>query len=141
MNKYLRRLVYVDDKEQKLINPLIYPFLFGTLIYGIGFAFLGDWSGVASSSLFQAMYEMHPYVPVAWGYGGTLASGFAIVLLLKRDGWWGGIASISGWMVWLFAAIVYALEGYWLVFLTVALVYGYFWVYYYLSIKDLQRRR
>lgn len=141
MNKYLSRLVYVDEKEQKLINPLIYPFLMGTLIYGLGFAFLGDWSGVASSSLFKAMYGINPIVPLVWGSGATLASGSAIVLLLRRRGWWGGIASITGWMVWLFAAIVYGLEGYWMVILTVALVYGYFWVYYYLTIKDLQRRK
>lgn len=140
MNKYVRRLVYINDKETKFINPLIYPFLLGTLIYGIGFAFLGDWSGVASSSLYQAMLSMHSSIPVAWGIGASMASGFAIILLLRRRGWWGGIASITGWMVWLFAAIVYAMEGYWLVFLTVALVYGYFWVYYYLSIKDFQRR-
>ena len=95
---------------------------------------------MASSSLYQAMLSMHPYVPVGWGIGASMASGFAIVLLLRRRGWWGGIASITGWMVWLFAAIVYVMEGYWLVFLTVTMVYGYFWVYYYLSIKDFQRR-
>lgn len=95
---------------------------------------------MASSSLFQAMYAMSPAVPIVWGAVAVMASGFAITLLLRRSGWWGGIASLSGWMVWLFAAIVYAMEGYWLVLLTVAMVYGYFWVDYYLTIKTLQRK-
>lgn len=140
MNKYLRRLIFLDEFEETPINPLIYPFLFGTFIYGIGFSTLNGWSGVASSSLFQAMYAMSPAVPIVWGAVAVMASGFAITLLLRRSGWWGGIASLSGWMVWLFAAIVYAMEGYWLVLLTVAMVYGYFWVDYYLTIKTLQRK-
>lgn len=136
------RLAYVDYKKTQRVNPLLYPFLFQTFVYGLGFSTFFWWGGVSSSSLFQAMLAVHSFIPVVWGGFAVLATLLAVVLFLtRRAGWFGEVASILGFLVWLFAAIIYAMNGFWLVLLTVTGPALFFWTWYYMRVKDLQRKR
>ena len=141
MNKYLKRLIYVDSSETQKINPLLYPPLLATLVYGSGVVFFGWWDGVALSSLYQAMSGMYPWLPQIWGLFAMVSAASAAVLLLIRRGWWGETAAMTGFLSWMFALFVYMTGGYWLVVITVTLPNLYFWTYYYLSVKEFMRRK
>lgn len=141
MVNYVKRLIYVDE-QKRAINPLFYPFLFATLIYGVGFLALGGWSGVNSSSLWTALHALHPWLPSLWGLGATLAALSATALLIfRKQEWLGEFAALFGFMIWIFAATVYAINGFWLVLLTVTIPNGYFWGYYYSRLKWYERQK
>lgn len=140
MANYLRRLLFLD--RQTRINPLLYPFLWATGIYGLGFAFLGHWSGVSSSSLYTAFALVHHWLPALWGFAAVLATILAIALMLTRySGHLGHAAALLGFLVWVFAGCIYAINGYWLVMLTVAAPNIYFWAFYYLRVKWYETTR
>lgn len=142
MTNYVRRLIYIDAAEKQKINPLFYPFLFASLLYALGFTFLGWWTGVSTSSLHTAMTAIHVWLPEAWGVVTLVAVVFALILLLGRR--WanlGEYAAMMGFLVWTFAAMVYILNGYWLVLLSVALPNAFFWCYYYVRVKWYERQK
>lgn len=141
MVNYVKRFVYVDSTETRKVNPLFYPFLVSTFLYGLGFATLNWWSGVSSSSLFQAFFAIHPWLPIIWGVAAVLAATAALVLLLRRKGRFGELAAMFGFLVWLFALIIYAMNGFWLVMATVAAPNLYFWIYYYFKVKWYERQK
>jgi len=140
MTNYVKRLLYLDQKRK--LNPLFYPFLLATFVYGLGFLAFSWWSGVNTSSLFGAMESLHVFLPSLWGLLAVLAVAFVIILMLRREGHWlGEVASMLGFLVWLFAGFVYALGGYWLVLLTVTGPNVYFWGWYYMRVKWYQRMK
>lgn len=140
MTNYVKRLLYVDAKGTK-INPLFYPFLFATIVYGLGFSLLGGWSGVNTSSLFGAMSNLHNWLPTLWGVCALLAGGFAVAMMLLRHAPLGSLAAMFGFLVWLFAGFVYLLNGYYLVLLTVTFPNVYFWVFYYMRLAWYNRAK
>lgn len=135
------RLLYVDAELSQRVNPLIYPFLFATTLYGLGFLFLGDWSGVSTSSLFTATIALHKFLPALWGLFASLAGILGFVTLLVRQPFLGEAPSFLGFSVWAFAAFVYILNSYWLVLLTVALPNLYFWVWWFFRVKWYEREK
>lgn len=135
MTNYVKRLVYIDDAEKIRINPLIWPFFWATYFYGVGFALLGNWSGVSKSSLYQSFYELSPGAPLLWGIAAIAAAVSAMILILYRVQPFGSVAAMFGFMVWLFAGIVYAEGGFWLPLITVAIPNAWFWTFYYLRYR------
>lgn len=108
-------------------NALMYVFFFGNFIYGAGFATFGFWSGVNTSSLYQSMHEVEPWLPKIWGML-LVAAVLLCVVPLRR--YLGGIGSYLGIACWVYASLVYFLTGYFLVFLSVSIIYLTFWVYF-----------
>ena len=142
MTNYVKRLVYVDAQERQRINPLVWPFFFATFVYGFGFMFGGQWSGVTASSLWQAFYALHSFLPAVWGACALLAASLALALILTRKYvHLGDFAAMFGVLVWLFAGFTYALNGYWLVVLTVAGPNLFFWVFYYWRLAWYKRAK
>jgi hypothetical protein len=142
MTNYLKRLLFVDDEERQHINILFYPFIFATFFYGLGFSAFGWWSGVSTSSLFHAFMNMHPAVAPVWGACALLAAILAILMVTTRyASWLGSLASMFGFLIWLFAACTYIANGFWLVVLTVAIPNAFFWAWYYMSVKRYARRK
>jgi CHASE2 domain-containing sensor protein len=142
MNKYVSRLIYVDKSHNEKVNPLAYPFLIATLLYGVGFFGLGFWQGVALSSLFQSLFDLNSILPQVWGILALTASFSAFVTIFTRKTkWWSGIASMTGVLVWLFAGIVYGMYGYWIVLITVAVPNLFFWVWYYFRVRSYERQK
>lgn len=142
MTNYVKRLLYIDAGENQRINPLFYPFLVCTFFYGLGFATLSGWSGVNQSSLWKAMDSDAAMMPIVWGACALVAGSFATALMLTRKiGILGEIASMFGFLVWLYAAWIYAQGGYWLVLLTVTGPNCYFWAWYYTRVKWWERQK
>jgi hypothetical protein len=142
MTDYLKRLRYIDDDGKVTVNPLFYPFLFATLIYGLGFTLFGWTSGVNTSSLYGALVAMHTFLPALWGSVAILAAFLAFfAILTRRTHVVSASAAMSGVLLWLFAAITYLQGGYILVILTVALPNMFFWVYWYVRLKWYQRQK
>jgi hypothetical protein len=142
MTNYLKRLRWLDDKQKVPVNPLFYPFLFATLVYGLGFSLFGFTSGVSSSSLYGALVAMHTVMPVLWGSVAVIAGLLAFYAILTRKTH--GVsasAAMMGVCLWLFAAITYLQGGYILVILTVAFPNLFFWVYWYIRLKWYQRQK
>lgn len=115
-------------------NSLIYAFFMGNFVYGLGFSVLGWWEGVNSSSLYNSMHQVDPWLPKAWG--AVLVAAVVLCVLpwtkkLKK-------ASVTvAMLAWLYATLVYGLTGYWLVFFSVGLLYLSFWIFYYLRYTRL----
>lgn len=141
MTNYIKRFIYLDDEQNYKINPLIWPFLFAIIVYGLGFALFPDFYFVNSSSLFQSINGVHDWLPVAWGTGAALAGTSALTMVALRRSVFGATAAMLGFLVWLFAAILYLINGYILVLLTVACPNLYFWVFYYMRLKWYDRLR
>lgn len=138
----MRRLIYIDVEETQRINPLFYPFIIATFLYGFGFSLFNWWSGINKSSLYQAMYSTAASMPVIWGSMAALASIFAIILALyRRGGLLGEVAAMFVFLVWLYAAWIYGEGGYWLVMLSVAGPNTYFWAWYYTRVKWWEREK
>lgn len=131
MTDYIKRLVYIDEAEKVKVNPLIWPFFACIIVYGLGFAFFGGFDFVSSSSLFQSFDSVHTWLPQVWGVAALLSGLAAVTMVLFRKAFLGGAAAMNGFLVWLFAVIVYLLNGYLLVAISVGAVNLYFWVYYY----------
>ena len=119
---------YNPHMRLKQDNSLIYAFFMGNFIYGLGFSIMGWWDGVNQSSLFQSMHHVDPWLPRVWGTVLVAAVVLSVVPLhgkaLKQVG------STVATLAWLYATLVYALTGYWLVFFSVGLLYLTFWVFY-----------
>lgn len=141
MTNYIKRFVYLDDTEQHKINVLIWPFIFATLVYGLGFMLFPGFYFVNSSSLFQSFVGVHHWLPEIWGAAAAFAGSSALAMVATRKSPLGATAAMLGALVWIFAGILYAMNGYLLVFLTVACPNLYFWVYYYLRFKWYDRLR
>lgn len=109
-------------------HTLIYAFLMGNLVYGLGFLVAGRWSGVNSSSLYRSMYEVETWLPAIWG--AVLVAAVLSCVVSLRSKVTRGFGSASGMLCWLYATLVYALTGYWLVVFSVGLLYLTFWVFY-----------
>lgn len=135
VNKYLTRLIYREQGSTERVNDLVWPFLFASLIYGLGFATLGWWDGVSTSSLYKAMNETDVWLPEIWGTCAALASILALVFISTRKTVLGEVSAFFGFLVWAYAVWVYAEAGFWLVVLTVALTNAYFWGWLYLRTK------
>lgn len=136
MTNYLNRLRFLDSKGKIRVNTLAFPFLFATGAYGIGFALFNKFSGVSKSSLYQAMYEVGPHIPILWGILAIAAATLAMLLLITRIlGVVGEASSMMGFLVWLYAAFIYLDGGFYLVLITVALPHVYFWGWYYTRVK------
>jgi hypothetical protein len=130
----LRRLVWRTDTER--LNPLIYPFFLTTLAYGVGFLLFGWWSGVGASSLFQTMLSIHSWMPEIWGGLATLVSAGNVWMMIQRKyRWLGEAVSYGAVLLWLFACVCFAMNGVWLVILTVGVPNLWFWLWYYGRVK------
>jgi len=141
MTDYVKRLVYIDDQKGIKINPLVWPFFIAITVYGLGFLFFTPFDWVSTSSLFQSFDSLHHWLPQIWGFFAFLSGVAAFTMVLYRRTFLGGTAAMSGFLVWLFAALLYISNGYYLVAVTVAGVNLYFWVYYYFRLRWYVRQR
>lgn len=130
MNKYVNRV------RSKVLHALVWPFLAATIAYGIGFTAFNSASGVTASSLYHAMFSMHPALPVVWGAVALVAIILVMVYLALEVRWANKVSSLLGSMVWIFASFCYILTGGWLLLFAVSLPNLYFWVWEYLDTPD-----
>jgi hypothetical protein len=134
MNKYLSRVT--SSARGETFNPLLWPFLFATLVYGLGFSVFHLWIGsINYSSLFLAMTSINPAIPVAWGVIATLTIVVGLTFLLFNIPPAGKASGLAGFMVWVFAGFCWALTGGWFLTLALAIPNMWFWIWQYLSLS------
>lgn len=137
MNKYVARLT--KSARGELFNPLIYPSLMTTLVYGFGFVFLSTTGGVGESSLFSAMTTVGGFIPHVWGVACliTIAVGITFLLLNKPPA--GRISGIMGFALWVFASFCWGLTGGWFLVIALGIPNMWFWIWQYLSLARFNR--
>lgn len=142
MTNYVKRLVYLDAEEKTKLNPLIWPFILGTFVYGLGFLAFGWTPGVGASSLYATLFDLHQWLPAVWGGSAALTGILAVYCILTRKVHIVSEATaMLGVLVWLFAGFCYLEAGAWLIALTVSAVYCYFWVFWYWRLAWYKRAK
>jgi flagellar biosynthesis protein FlhB len=136
--KYWKRLT--ASARGETFNPLIYPSLICTLIYGLGFTAFAWAPSISASSLFQAMSAIHSFIPFAWGVIAVLTIVFGMVFLLMNKPPIGKFSGLMGFMLWIFAAFCWLLTGGAFVALAIALPNIWFWIWQYLSLAKFDKQ-
>lgn len=137
MNKYLSRIT--SSARGETFNPLMYPSLICTLVYGLGFTVFSWWDSVSHSSLYTAMVEINPNIPVIWGSLAVLTIIVGFTFLLFNIPPAGKVSGLFGFMLWVFAGFCWWLtDGQFVVF-AVALPNLWFWIWQYLSLARFRR--
>lgn len=125
----------------EVFNPLLWPFLFTTLMYGIGFVFLSSGFDIlGTSSLYVSMLDIHPLAPLIWGISciGTIVGGLTFLLFNIPP--FGKISGLIGFSVWSFAGFCYFLTGNYLVLFAITAPNMWFWLWQYLSLSLFRRQ-
>jgi hypothetical protein len=102
-------------------HPLALLFMLATLAYGIGFLILPYSDILGTSSLYVTMVGFGAHIAIVWG----VASIISVVVTLAGY----RIASLLGFMVWLFAAICYIMDGNWLVLVAITIPNMLYWLW------------
>lgn len=137
MNKYVSRIT--SSARGEAFNPLIYPSLICTLMYGLGFTVFSWVDSVNHSSLHTAMVEINPIIPAIWGSIAvvTIIIGFTFLLFNIPPA--GRISGLVGFGLWLFASFCWWLTDGQFVVLAVALPNLWFWIWQYMSLSRFKR--
>lgn len=142
MNKYVSRIT--SSARGEVFNPLIWPFLWVTFVYGVGFACILPFTDAfGTSSLYVSMQDVGEHIPILWGVVAVVNIVMGLSFLLFNIPPFGKISGIIGAMVWLYASIAYAFDSNWLVLLAVSGPNGFFWVWQYfkLAVFDKEDRK
>ncbi len=116
----------------KEINFLVYPFLFTSLSYSVGFLV-----GVGStSSLYANMVGVNDAIPEIWAGALLGVVILALLTLISDRHWLAALSSAGGFLAWTFACFMFMLEGNYIILGAVGLSNLYFWIYYYFRARD-----
>lgn len=138
MNKYISRVT--SSARGEVFNPLIYPFLFSTLAYGVGFAIvLPLTGGIGDTGLFTALVSLGHVFPLIWGILALVTIIGGATFLLFNIPPFGKISGLIGFMLWAFAGMCYVLTGAWLSLCAIAIPNMVFWFWQYLSLSLYRR--
>jgi len=91
-----------------------------SLAYGVGFVLL-PYLDLGTSSLYVTMTGIYPHITTIWGI--TLIVSVLATLAGYR------LASLLGFVAWVFAFICYGLDGNWLVLIAISLTNMLFWAW------------
>lgn len=115
--------------------PLSYVFMIGTFVYGLGFVTAQWWLPAQKSSLYAALLEIDNSTPIIWGVIAMLATITMVVSdVVKNRSLARSLCNAGltlGILVWIFATIVYMMNGFWLTAFTVSIEYLAFWCWVY----------
>jgi hypothetical protein len=117
----LRKSQWYNSHMRKIRehHPLALLFMLASLAYGVGFLLLPYSDILGTSSLFVTMSGFGTHITIIWGI--ALIVSVVVTLAGYR------IASLLGSMAWIFAAICYALDGNWLVFVAISIPNMLYW--------------
>lgn len=137
LKKYLNRLT--KSARGETFNPLIWPSLIATFVYGLGFTAFSWVPSVGHSSLWAALTGIHAFLPFIWGAAALCVVIVGFTFLLFNIPPAGKVSGIAGFMVWLFAGWAWWLTGGGFVVFAVALPNMWFWIWQYLSLSKFAR--
>lgn len=111
------------------VAPMVYLLMFISAFIGGVFA-----SGIDIGSDQSILWNIGVVVDrQIWGSVLLTTSTLALIGFARENDRLIGIGGLSGFMAWLFAAISYATNAHWYVFITVAMLHMMFHVYVYLA--------
>lgn len=124
------------------LNPLSWPFLLATASYGIGFSlFLPFNSWLGHSSVYDAMKQVSPSIPILWGIAALVTIALGILYLLNNKRILGQTSGLIGFALWCFVAMCYILGHDWMVLAGVAAPNMWFWIWQYLGLTVFSREK
>lgn len=137
-NRFFLRLT--ASARGETFNPLIYPPLLCTLIYGLGFTVLSWMDSVNESSLYQSMNEIDTLIPEIWGMVAifTIMAGMVFLLLDRPP--IGKFSGLLGFMIWIFASICWWQTDAEFVVFAVGFPNLWFWVWQFFSLSKFNRQ-
>jgi hypothetical protein len=135
--KALSRFLTTHYNEELRIHFAVHLFLMVTLVAGIWFAFFGWTDIVQASLLWQATnVNLASGVMNVWGYAAlavTALNTYAIGWAKRRLH---NAAAMGGFLLWLYAAVLYVTGGYFFHLTVVGIPNMLFWAYYYVATKE-----
>lgn len=118
------------------LNPLIYPFLVYSFATGLAFVFFEDSAPVQASVLFQLTLAHAPDLAISvWGVLAMVVPVLVVVGLVVRQKWLGDFTTWLGFAMWVYAAIIFALYGFWLQVFTAGFINVFFWAWYWFQVR------
>jgi len=108
-------------------------FLAANMVYGLGFSLFYWTDSVQRSTLYQSLNGTLDWLPQIWGLTLLLGTGLCIwdaYAKMKRRRC-RRIGTALGLALWGYASFVFLFTGFYLVFLSVGLLYCSFWFWYY----------
>jgi hypothetical protein len=134
MKKILRSLVYTEKEGKEFINPLMHLFFFITFVFGFFFVFFTGAESTNAIVLYQVSVAYFSGTAISfWGYlamGITVLNTFCLIVRGRVGLALLPIVSLGGIYLWLYASVIYALEGFILQLLAAGIPNLLFWVYY-----------
>lgn len=126
MRKYARRFIYRNTDGERF--PLyLYLMMAYTLSMGVAFVFFGNTTSVQASVLYNLTTDIALVPAVSlWGVAAIAAVGLTAFNLLARYRPISSWGPILGYLVWVYAAVVYLTHGFWLQFIA-AFIWLCFW--------------
>lgn len=134
MNKYVRRLVYFTDDGDEKLSPLIYLFLFMTVVYSVAFMFFPPGE---SNTLYTVLH--HFGADKFWAGTGLTVLVLNNITFIWRIPPLSKFVAMLGFLMWLYAVIVTFAYGAAVVGLAVAVPNLLFWVWYYFKTVEYER--
>lgn len=136
MKALKERLTTTDYGEQLSIHPAVHIFLLLTFTAGVWFTFFG-WTAPVQASLLWQVTNVHfvPLVMNGWGVGALLTTVTNTIGITMRRARLHNIAAMCGFMLWLYATVLYSWGALWFHVTVIALPNLAFWAYYYIATK------
>lgn len=101
-------------------HPLALLFMLASTAYGIGFLLIPH-IALGISSLYVTMTNISPHITIIW------AIALLVAVMVTLAGY--RLASLLGFMAWMFALICYGIAGNWLVLVAIAVPNMLFWLW------------
>lgn len=136
MRKVIDRLTVVNGHR---ISFLAHLFMFQTLVLGVAFAFFGGTSGAEASVLYTLTQVYLPnFATSLWGLAAVGITVLNTVAIYFRNYTLARVASMGGFVIWLYAAVIYATGLFWLQMFVPAVVNMAFWGYLFIFVGRMK---
>ena len=133
----LERLTRVGSER---VNPFYHVFMYLNLVFAVCFIWLPDASGASETSLYElTTIQTAESTTSIWGACALVACVAMTYAFFNPLKFLGGIASMFGFGVWLFAAITYAIGGFWFGLIVTAVPNVFFWSWLYFVVSRMRR--
>lgn len=138
LRKFGHRITYRPDGVRR--NSLSYIFFFQTLAFGVAYTFFGHTDTVSNSILYVETQNAFGFIPLPiWGVCAMLVTVANIAGILTEKVSVVKSSALVGFMLWLFASIVYLLSDSYFQLAVGGFVQVYFWIWYYFRVGRFAR--
>lgn len=138
LKQRLHNILYLSIGEK--FNPLVWVFMSITLAWGVAFVFFPTSGSVSDTMIFQLTLEYLPsWIGNMWGWGLLVTVASTLYSLACRELDVAQYPAMAGFILWLYAFVLYASKAMLLSATTVAFPSMMFWAYFYLTIMRFRR--